>query len=131
MKNGWSGGQYSVYRALFGAYLFVHFAMLLPWGTELFSSSGVLPDGSVSPYLRLFPNVLALADGPVFVTVLLALGVLASGLLAVGYRDRVAAVFLWYLWACLFGRNPLISNPGLPYVGLLLVVHALLPRAPY
>lgn len=25
MKNGWTGGQYSIVRALFGAYLFVHF----------------------------------------------------------------------------------------------------------
>ena len=29
------------------------------------------------------------------------------------------------------GATPLISNPGLPYIGLLLVVHAWLPRAPY
>ena len=50
--NGWTGGQYSVYRALLGGYLFVHFAMLLPFGGELFSSQGMLPDASTSPLTR-------------------------------------------------------------------------------
>ena len=34
-------------------------------------------------------------------------------------------------WACLFGRNPLIANPSIPYVGLLLLAHACLPPVPY
>ena len=29
MKNGWTGGQYSLYRVIFGLYLFIHFASLL------------------------------------------------------------------------------------------------------
>lgn len=129
--NGWTGGQYSLFRVIFGLYLFVHFAMLAPWGAELFSSAGALSDGSASPLLHAFPNMFALADGPVFVTIVLVLAAVASLLLAGGLYDRAAAVFLWYVWACLFGRDPLISNPGLSYVGLMLVVHALLPAAPY
>ena len=62
---------------------------------------------------------------------LLLFAVAASLLLAVGLHDRVAAVFLWYVWACLVGRNPLIANPGLPYLGFLLLAHACLPKAPY
>src|SRR5262249_33464003 len=54
-----------------------------------------------------------------------------SVLFAVGRYDRPAAVVLWYVWACLFGRNPLIANPGLPFVGWLLLAHACLPAAPY
>lgn len=129
--SGWTGGQYSVYRVLLGTYLAVHFAALVPWGPELFSNAGVLPAGSASPYLYAFPNLLALFDGPGFVRALLVLGAVLAALFALGVKDRWAALLLWYLWACLFGRNPLISNPGLPYVGLLLVVHALLPSAPY
>jgi hypothetical protein len=34
---------------------------------------------------------------------------------------------LWYGWACLFNRNVLISNPSIPYVGLLLLLTALVP----
>jgi predicted DCC family thiol-disulfide oxidoreductase YuxK len=50
---------------------------------------------------------------------------------AAGWHDRPAAFLLWYAWACLFGRNPLIANPGLPYVGWILLAHVCLPPAPY
>jgi predicted DCC family thiol-disulfide oxidoreductase YuxK len=130
-RNGWTGGQYSLFRVIFGIYLLVHFAELVPWGAELFSNQGVLPAGTASPVLHLFPNVLAVWDSPAFVTVLLIAGTVLSALLALGWWDRLAAVALWYIWACLFGRNPLIANPGLPYVGWLLLAHACLPPAPY
>jgi predicted DCC family thiol-disulfide oxidoreductase YuxK len=97
----------------------------------LFSNRGVLPDGRDSPLLLLFPNVLALWDGPVFVTALVVAAAGLSILFAVGYWDRAAAVAIWYVGACLHGRMPLISNPGLPYVGWLLLAHACLPPAPY
>ncbi len=126
----WTGGQYSLFRAILGAYLLVHFAQLVPWGVELFSNAGVLPDANASPLCWL-PNVLAHADAPWQVTTLLVAGSLASLALAIGYRDRLAAAFLLYLWACLFGRNPLIQNPSIPYVGWLLAMHMLLPSAPY
>jgi predicted DCC family thiol-disulfide oxidoreductase YuxK len=129
-ENGWTGGQYSVFRALFGLYLAVHFAALLPWGREIFSRDGVLP-ADASPLLRLFPNVLALVDAPWMVTALLACGVAAAAALALGWRDRVAAVACWYVLACLFGRNPLIANPALPFLGWILLAHAFLPAAPY
>ncbi len=129
--NGWTGGQYSTYRAILGLYLFQHFVRLLPWGTEVFSSRGALPDGAASPLLYLFPNVLALWDAPLPVTALLAIGATLSGLLAAGKFDRAAAIGIWYVLACLFGRNPLTANPSLPYVGWLLLAHAFLPPAPY
>ncbi len=130
-ENQWTGGQYSVFRAIFGTYLFVHFAQLMPWGAEMFSNRGMLPDGAASPLLRLFPNILALYDAPAFVIALLVFAAGASLLFAIGLYDRAAAIALWYVMACLFGRNPLIVNPSLPYVGLLLLAHACLPRAPY
>jgi predicted DCC family thiol-disulfide oxidoreductase YuxK len=131
MKNSWTGGQYSLFRAVFALYLLVHFLQLLPWGAELFSNRGVLPDGSASPFLHLFPNVLALNDSPGMVTALLTLGTLLSVLFGIGLYDRGAALALWYIWACLFGRDPLISNPSLPFVGWLLLAHLFLPPAPY
>jgi predicted DCC family thiol-disulfide oxidoreductase YuxK len=131
MKNGWTGGQYSVYRCLFGLYLFIHFLRLVPWGPELFSSQGVLPRAAASPLIHLFPNVLAFCDGPRFVQALLILAAVLSVLFAIGMWDRAAAVGLWYVGACLLGRNPLIGNPALPYIGWLLLAHAFLPPAPY
>ena len=131
MKNGWTGGQYSIFRLLLGCYLLEHFLALLPWGAELFSNRGALGRASSSPLIHLFPNLLAICDEPGFVTALLILGSVLSALLAVGFWDRPAALVLWYLWACLLGRNPLISNPALPFIGWLLLLHTVLPTAPY
>jgi hypothetical protein len=129
-ETGWTKAHYTAFRVVFGAYLVAHFLALIPWGAEVFSNRGVLPDGSASPLLHLFPNVLAVADSPGSVTALLALGALLAACLAAGLCDRIAAVAISYLWACLYGRNPLIANPSLPYVGWLLLAHAAIPAPP-
>ena len=131
MNNGWTGGQYRLYRAIFGGYLLVHYCGLIAWGPELFSRAGVLPDAWDSPLARLFPNILTVWDSSGFVQFLLVLGACLSVLFAIGLWDRVAAVMLWYLGTCLVDRNPLIMNPALPYLGWLLLAHALLPRTAY
>src|SRR5262249_10832624 len=131
MSNGWTGGQYSLFRIAFGAYLCVHFAQLAPWASELFSNQGALPRAADSPLAHLFPNILALYDSPALVTALVGSAAVVSLLFALGIRDRLAALALWYVWAGLHGRMPLISNPGLPYVGWMLLAHACLPPAPY
>jgi predicted DCC family thiol-disulfide oxidoreductase YuxK len=128
MKNGWTGGQYSIFRSVFGVYLFVHFAQLAPWTAEVFSSRGQLPEAVASPILHFFPNVLSLCDTPAFVSGFVALGAGLSLLFAAGIQDRWAAIGTWYVWACLLGRNPLIANPSIPYVGWMLLAHAALPR---
>jgi hypothetical protein len=130
LENGWSGNQYSLFRAVFGAYLLAHFGQLLPWGKELFSNQGMLSDASVSPLYPLFPNILFVADSTTAVTGLLILAIGLSVLFVIGLQDRVAAIGLWYVWACLFTRNPLISNPSIPFIGWMLLAHACLPRGP-
>ncbi|HJY77741.1 MAG TPA: DCC1-like thiol-disulfide oxidoreductase family protein [Burkholderiales bacterium] len=128
MTNQWTGGQYAIFRFLLGAYLAIHFTHLLPWGGELFSSAGMLANAHASPLLELFPSVLRLYDAPWVVSCLLALGTLAGMALAVGTHDRVAAVVAWYVLACLFTRDPLIANPGLPYLGWMLLAHVVMPK---
>jgi hypothetical protein len=128
MNNGWTLRGYSVFRFVFGAYLLMHFVQLMPWAEEMFSNAGVLPDASASPLLAAFPNLFAYVDSPLIATMVLVAAVGLSAMLAFGRKDRVAAVLLWYLMACMFGRNPLISNPSLPYVGMLLLLHAAKPR---
>jgi len=127
MKSAQSPYQFAAFRWLMGIYLAVHFAHLLPWGPELFSAQGALPDPSVSPLYGLFPNLLAYWDSPASVRIFLALMALVSLSFAFGIQRQTAALLLWYGWTCLFNRNPLISNPGLPYVGLILVLSALVP----
>lgn len=129
--NGWTGGQYSIFRALFGLYLLVHFLHLTPWAAELFSNRGALPEASSSPLLYLFPNILALWDAPAFVMALLLIAAASAVCFAIGWRDRIAAAVMWYVLACLFGRNPLIANPAMPLVGWMLLAHVFLPVAPW
>ena len=131
MKSGWTIAQHTLFRILLGLYLLQHFVTLLPWGTELFSNRGTLPAASESPLIHLFPNILAVWDQPRFVTMLLVAGIVMSALLIFRLWDRPAALFLWYLWACLLGRNPLISNPALPFIGWLLLLYAAIPKASY
>jgi predicted DCC family thiol-disulfide oxidoreductase YuxK len=87
--------------------------------------------GANSPILKLFPNIFLINDSPAFVTTVMIAAVLLSALYAVGFKDRYAAIGLWWIWTSMIGRDPLINNPGLHYVGLILVIHALLPTAPY
>lgn len=128
MSNSWTYGQYSIYRMIFGIYLIIHFAHLLPWGTELFSNEGMLPDGALSPLFHLFPSILLLNDSPFAVLALIITGILSGICLSIGKLDRLAALVGWYILTCLFDRNPLIANPSLPYVGWLLLAHVCIPR---
>lgn len=126
MNNGWTRIQYGVFRLLLGLYLLQHFLFLFPWGTELFSSQGALPSGTLSPLMHLFPNIFWLCDSPLFVSALLVLCVLLSLCLTFERWDGPAAFLLWYFWACLYGRNPLIGNPSMPFVGWLLLTHGVI-----
>jgi hypothetical protein len=123
-ENGWTVHSYAAFRTLLGLYLALHFAQLVPFGAEVWSSTGVLGDAALSPFTRIFPNLLAWLDAPGFITAALVVGGGLGLCLAAGVADRAAAVALWYLLACLFGRNPLTANPALPFVGWLLLAHA-------
>jgi hypothetical protein len=128
MNGTISSRQFAFFRIDFGLYLAWHFLALIPYGTELFSSQGVLPKAEANLTYRAFPNLLAFADSPLQVTAFLGLCATLAICFAVGWHRRVCAIALWYGWACLFNRNNLISNPGIPYVGLLLTMSVLVPK---
>lgn len=127
IHNGWTANRYGIFRFLLGAYVFVQCAIMIPWAPEVYSSAGMIPDAATSPLTHIFPNFLAFWDSPIVVQLALGFGATLGLALAFGFRDRWAALFLWYLWACLYGRNPLTANPSMPYVGWLLLAHAALP----
>lgn len=130
-SDGWSGGQYSLYRAALGAFLCLHFLQLLPYAAEVFAAGGVLASADLSPYIGRLPNPLAHWDSPSMVAALLIGGTLCSVALAIGYLDRVCALLAALILAWLFQRNPLIANPSLPLLGWLLLLHAFVPPRPY
>lgn len=126
-----SGCQYSLFRALFGSYLTVHFGYLMFYAIELFSSQGMLPSASLSPLFAITPGLLHISDAPPFVLACVASGVVAAVCFALGRCDRLCAAWLLLLLASLFARNPLIANPALPYLGFMLLLHLFVPPAPY
>ena len=129
--NGWTGGQYSLFRAAFAIYLFVHFAYLAFWAPDIFSDQGMVAEAELSPLIYAFPNILALWDSPAFVTGLCIAATAASVAFGLGKWDRLAAVFMWIVLASFISRNPLISNPAMPYAGWMLLAHLFIARAPY
>lgn len=119
-----------VFRVLFGFYLVIHFAHLVPSAPLLFTTNGMIADPTVSPLYALFPNFLNLswANTPLFSSCFLAFLSFLSLLLMLGIgRRSILCVFLWLGFASLLNKNILISNPGLAYVGWLLLACALIP----
>lgn len=125
-----TAGHYSLVRGLLGIYLITHFSQLISYGTELFSSDGLLP-AELSPLLGIVPNPLAVYDAPITVTLLLVTGVLCGVAVMLGIFDRVGGLVASVILAWLFARNPLIANPSMPVVGWMLLVNAILPRGAY
>ena len=106
-----TGRQFAWFRIIFGGYLTIHFAQLIPYASELFSYAGALPDPLSNPIYGILPNALAHWNTPQFATAFLMAMTVLSVLFAMGFARHVAAALLWYGWACLFNRNVLISNP--------------------
>lgn len=125
-----TAGHYSFIRILLGTYLVVHFSQLIGYGSELFSSEGLLP-AELSPLIGILPNPLAVYDAPIVVTLLLVTGVLCGISVGLGIFDRVCGLIASVILAWLFARNPLIANPSMPVVGWMLVANAILPRGAY
>ncbi|MEZ5443015.1 MAG: DCC1-like thiol-disulfide oxidoreductase family protein [Lysobacterales bacterium] len=122
-----TAAHYGLYRALLGAYLIVHFLMLLPYAGELFAAGGSVATASLSPFHELLPNPLWLLDEPWVAQALLITGAVCGLAILVGLADRIGALLAALILAWLFQRNPLIANPSLPLLGWLLVLHLFVP----
>lgn len=127
LENGWTGGQYNFFRVLLGIYMLIHFVQLLPWSAEVFSAQGMLAQADISPLLHVIPNIFILNDNPLFIQAVIISAAGASLAFIIGIRDKIAAFWIMYVLACLFGRNPLIANPALPYLGFMLMAHIFIP----
>ncbi len=123
-----SATQFGLFRVVFGVYLTAHFAHLVPYAGELFSRAGMIPDPSLQPTYRIFPNLLVLMDSPAGATAFTAALVALAVAFTLGWRRNLVALLLWYGWACLLNRNLFISNPGIPMVGWVLLACAVAPR---
>jgi len=127
MKN-YSPYQFSFFRIILGVYLSIHFAMLLPYAAEVWSNTGLLPSAHLNLTHGVFPNILSVYDSPFAVQAFVALLFMASILFAFGIQRPIVAAVLWYGWVCLFDRNNFISNPGIPFIGWILLSCIVIPK---
>ncbi|MEE9437554.1 MAG: DCC1-like thiol-disulfide oxidoreductase family protein [Saprospiraceae bacterium] len=119
--------QFSFFRIFLGLYLCIHFFQLIPYAGEIWSNIGLLSDPTLNFTYGVFPNILYLIDGPIGVSLFVGLLLVFSILLVVGFQRQVVVFLLWYGWVCLFDRNNLINNPGLPYIGWILLSLVVIP----
>ncbi|MDX1388829.1 MAG: DUF393 domain-containing protein [Acidobacteriota bacterium] len=105
MSESWTGGQYSLYRAVLGTYLFVHFVLESAF--------------------------LAAWNGPVVLATILTVAAVSSVLFAIGWHDRPAALLLLLSWVSLSFRTSPILDPGALFVAFLLLAHLFIPTAPF
>ncbi len=122
-----SPGQFALFRMLFGLWLAWHCATLAPWAAELFSAEGMVPDPALNPAHGVLPNPLAWLGAPWFSVAWCLLGAALALLFAAGWRRVPVALALWFVWATLAGRNVFAAGTATPYVGLLLLLSALVP----
>ena len=113
MKNGWTGGQYSLYRAALGLYLAALFAASLTTGSDAESRFAALSD----PVLAL--RVVSISAG------------VAALALASGFQTRVAALATACGWLAISGSSSLLASPPALAIVWLLLLQLLIPPAPY
>lgn len=124
----YSSYQFSIFRIILGIYLLVHFLFLIPYAAEVWSEIGMLPDPSINLTYGVFPNILNIISSATAVTAYIVVLAVLSFCFLIGFQRPIVSVLLWYGWASLFDRNNLINNPGIPYVGWLLLASAVIPK---
>jgi hypothetical protein len=124
--------QFAIFRIILGLYLAWHFNSLIPYASEMFSQKGMIPDPSVIPTWRIFSYVNYGFESVDSINFFLRCLSVVSVMFALGFYRRDMATIMLYGWAYLFNRNVFIANPGIPYVGWLLLACIVIPNGePY
>lgn len=120
--------HFSVFRILFGVFLTWHFGCLLPYANELFGGQGILSEAELNPFHGAWPNPLFSNSSRILAPLIIGLACLMSASFTLGFWRRGCALLLWYISTCLFTANPLVANPSLGYLGLLMLLCTLVPK---
>lgn len=115
---------FSLIRTFFGLWLLQHFLFLIPSGRELFSSEGMKVAGGAL-YLK---TALSGLRSPAGITILLSLAAISSILFTLRIKRSLNSFFLFLCWVFLFHQDLLSYNPGVPYVGWMLLALSLVPE---
>lgn len=131
LNNGWTGGQYSLFRAAFGGWLCAHFLAVLFGSAQLFRSTGFAADASHRSLFGLLPSPLWISDSHAMIMAMALTGFVAAVAFAIGIIDRAAAVVVCYLLACLFDGTGQTASDSLPFLCWVLLAHSMIRAAPH
>ena len=122
--GGWSGAQYSTFRVLLGSLVLLRLVYS--------AAAYALPaKGSVFWLVAWVPSLFSrpVSDGTV--SAFLAVGALVAVPFILGWKDRLLAPLLAWLLFSLHQYSPEAGGGSPAALGLLMLLHALLPSAPY
>ena len=123
--------QFKIFRFVFGIYLVWHFYSLTDFAIELFSNEGMIPYPDSNPtwstWIKHVPSNL-IPINAVHINGFLNIMIVSAFFFALGMSQILNSLIVWYGWAFFFNRNNFIANPGLPYVGWLLLACAIIPN---
>lgn len=119
--------QFAGIRILLGLYLMFYFVQLLPYGAELFSSVGMVPDVTANTTYAVSSWFISYFTSPLAVLLVFLVLLVTSLLFTFGILRRLTALILWVGWVILFNLNNLTIDPSLGFIGLLLLVYATVP----
>lgn len=119
----YSAYQFSIFRILFGYFLFDFFIHLLPHSVDVYSREGMFPLSLASP----FPNILVWFTTSWQIKSIIGALTIFSFFYMIGWHRRIMAFLLWYGWACLLNRIPYVTIPSEGLIGWLLLASVLIP----
>ena len=120
--------QFAIFRIILGFYLAWHFNSLIPYSPEIFGSNGVIPDPTMMPNWRIASVFLPVFKSDYHLKIFLGFLTIVSTMFAIGVYRRTCSAIMLYGWIFLFNRNIFIANPGIPYVGWLLLISIIIPN---
>jgi len=108
----------AAYRMLLGILSFLTFLFLLPDLYIFYGSKGITTFGGVTDWtgttgLTIFNLV---PENDAFMTACVAVFVIASATLALGFKSRLSAIILFIAFNALYHRDPFILNSGDSYM---------------
>jgi len=118
---------FTVTRIVLGVFLIYYFLALLPYAGEILSADGVYSDLPSFLLLADYLNQSSYLRSVTFNWIWPTLAAILAVLFTAGILRRATAFILWVAWGSIFFLNPLVSHPGYPFIGWLLLAFAALP----
>lgn len=105
------GHLFSIARIGLGLFTTIYAIKLLPYATDLYSSTGMMPDMRMAPAAEVLPHWILGLDHPLLVQFYVILQILAGTAFTLGFMRRSASLVLFVVGWWLIQRNLFSTSP--------------------